>query len=148
MIQVIYFVLRQYVRTAPKGPLPDGIELLLISISTSIFSSQGDARMAQVPSALWAWWWCRGISLPVVSYLIHHCSENPALQRLISAVSLFYFLNCLFMTVTQTLWGILIITIVSKRTFLLSLPRFQCLDHRIPFKCSCWIWLGFYDTSC
>ena len=54
MIQVIYFVLRQYTRTAPMGPVPDGIELLLISIPPYISSSQGDARIAQIPAALWA----------------------------------------------------------------------------------------------
>lgn len=52
MIQVIYFVLGQYVRTAPKGPLADGIELLLISFPP-ISSSQCDPRIAQVPTALW-----------------------------------------------------------------------------------------------
>lgn len=84
MIQFIYFVLRQYVETAPKGPPPDGIELLLISIPPSISSSQVVARIARVPAALWAWWWCRRIPLPVVSYLIHHCSGNTAFQRLLS----------------------------------------------------------------
>lgn len=93
MVQIIYFVLRQYVKTAPKGPLPKGFELLLISFPPSISSSQGDARAVQVPTALWAWWWCRGIPLPVVSDLIPHGSENTALQRLISAVRLFYFLK-------------------------------------------------------
>lgn len=87
MIQVIYFVLRQYVRTAPKGPLPEWIKLLLISIPPSIPSSQGDARIAQVSAALWVWWWYRGVPLPVGSYL-----WEIALQRL-SAVCFFYFLK-------------------------------------------------------
>lgn len=111
-------MLRQYIRTSLMGPVPDGIELLLISILPYISSSQGDARITQVPSSMCIIMLQRNFFACGLFYLIHYCSENTALQRLISAVYLFwfFFLYCLFMTVTQKLCSILIITIVSKRS--------------------------------
>lgn len=148
MIQVIYFVLRQYIKTAPKGPLPDGCELLLISIPPSISSSQVVARIAPVPAAQWAWWWCRGIPLPVVSYLIHHCSGNTAFQRLISAVCLFYFLivySWQWLRHCEVFW---LSQLCPKEAFLLPLPRFQYLDHRISLTAAVEIgWIFMIPTA-
>jgi len=49
-------------------------------------------------------------------YLIHYCRENAVLQRLIDLLYVYsgFFFYYLFMTVTQQLCSIRIITIVSK----------------------------------
>lgn len=143
MIQVIYFVLRQYVRTAPKGPLPEWIKLLLISIPPSIPSSQGDARIAQVSTALWVWWWYRGVPLPVGSYLWEHSTTKAICHMFLLFFKIVY--SWQWLKHCEVFY---FSPLCPKQAFLLPLLLFQYLDHRIPFNCSCWNWLDFYDTDC
>lgn len=118
MMQVTYFVLRRYIRTGPMGPVLDGIELLLISFPPRIFTSQDDARIAQVPAALWASWWCTGISLPVFSFTWPTTAVRSQHYKglYLPYVYSTFFFYCLFMTVTQKLCSILIIRVLSKKT--------------------------------
>lgn len=132
------------------GPVLDGIELLLFSIPPHISSSQGDARIVQVPAGLWASWWCRGISLPVVSSTR---STTAVRTQHYKGLYLLYVYSIFSFIVYSWQWlrnyaVFSLSQLCPKEAILLPVPRFQYLDHRIPFSCSCWNWLNFYNTNC